>query len=309
MKILLAIDQSPDSMAAVRFLTRLRFPPGSSLFLLHVVEVPFTTVESSLGISPQARRELDGLRAQAAQAAKAWMKKVEARITGKNLRISSLVVEGEPAFEVARAIERNRMDLAVLGTRGLSGPMRFLLGSVSEQTLLQAPCSVLVVRDRSRSGAPRRTAPLRVVLAVDASPDAAAAARLLAELAMPRSARVTLLHIVEQPDALTSRLLARGHGDLLRFASDVLQARKDAGRNLLEQVQNRLRSAGFRVDAVLAKGDPAPQIIRAAQQQRAGLVVLGSRGLTGVQRLLMGSVSRKVARYAPCSVLVVRSKR
>jgi nucleotide-binding universal stress UspA family protein len=74
-------------------------------------------------------------------------------------------------------------------------------------------------------------------------------------------------------------------------------------------VQKRLKSTGFSTAAVLAEGHPAPQIIRAAQQRRVDLVVLGSRGMTGVKRFLVGSVSRKVARHAPCSVMVVRPKR
>jgi nucleotide-binding universal stress UspA family protein len=249
------------------------------------------------------------LRAETARAAKAWLREVEAPFLGKTLHLHGLVPEGTPASEIVKSIERYHIDLAVLGTRGLSGLTRFLLGSVSEQALLHAPCSVMVVRGRGQSGGSRRSGPLRILLAVDASPDAAAAERLLGELGMPKSAKVTLLHVVEKADHVTSRLFASGRADLAQLANDVLQARKEAAQRLLDQVQKRLRSTGFSADAVLAEGHPAPQIIRAAQQRRVDLVVLGSRGMTGVKRFLVGSVSRKVARHAPCSVLVVRPKR
>lgn len=62
------------------------------------------------------------------------------------------------------------------------------------------------------------------------------------------------------------------------------------------------------VDRAVASGSPAEEILRAAERQRADLVVMGSKGLTGLKRVLLGSVSRKVARHAPCSVLVVRSR-
>lgn len=309
MRILLALDRSRDSTAAVSLLSRLRLRPGSSLFVLHVVEVSSALIDWSLGISPLARREVDCIRAETAQAAKAWIRRVEAPFLKKTMRVRNLVSEGMPASEVVKAIERYHVDLVVLGTRGLSGVTRFLLGSVSEQVLLHAPCSVLVVRVRGRSRGARRSGPLRVLLAVDASPDAEAGARLLAELGMPKATRVTILHVIETADHVTSRLLASGRADLARLAHDVLRARRETAQGLLEQVQTRLRATGFSADAMLAEGQAASQIIRAAQQQRADLVVLGSRGMTGVKRFLVGSVSRKVARHAPCSVLVVRAKR
>jgi nucleotide-binding universal stress UspA family protein len=225
------------------------------------------------------------------------------------MQVYSLVVEGTPASEIVKTIEQDHIDLVVLGTRGLSGLTRFLLGSVSEQTLLHAPCSVMVVREQRRSGGVRRSGPLRILLAVDASPDAETAGRLLAELGLPKSVQVTVLHVVEKADHVTSRLLASGRADLARLATDVLQARKEAAWQLLDQVRKRFQSTGLSADAVIAEGQPAPEIIRVAQRRRADLVVLGSRGMTGVKRFLVGSVSRNVARHAPCSVLVVRAKR
>jgi nucleotide-binding universal stress UspA family protein len=66
---------------------------------------------------------------------------------------------------------------------------------------------------------------------------------------------------------------------------------------------------GITVDHVLANGAPAEEILRASERHRADLIVMGSKGLTGLDRYLLGSVSRKVARHAPCSVLVVRPTR
>jgi nucleotide-binding universal stress UspA family protein len=62
------------------------------------------------------------------------------------------------------------------------------------------------------------------------------------------------------------------------------------------------------VDRVVAEGAPAEEILRAAERHRADLIVVGSKGLTGLDRYLWESVSRKVARQAPCSVRVVRSR-
>lgn len=62
------------------------------------------------------------------------------------------------------------------------------------------------------------------------------------------------------------------------------------------------------VDRVVAEGAPAEEILRAAERHRADLIVMGSKGLTGLDRYLLGSVFRKVARQALCSVLAVRNR-
>jgi nucleotide-binding universal stress UspA family protein len=78
---------------------------------------------------------------------------------------------------------------------------------------------------------------------------------------------------------------------------------------MLERLGNRFARQGPAVDHVFAQGDPAEEILRAADPHRADLIAMGSKGLTGLERYLLGNVSRKVARHTSCSVLVVRSRR
>jgi nucleotide-binding universal stress UspA family protein len=78
---------------------------------------------------------------------------------------------------------------------------------------------------------------------------------------------------------------------------------------MIERMGRLFRKLGLAVDLVFATGSPAEEILRAAERHRADLIVMGSKGLTGLDRYLLGSVSRKVARHAPCSVLVVRNRR
>jgi nucleotide-binding universal stress UspA family protein len=68
----------------------------------------------------------------------------------------------------------------------------------------------------------------------------------------------------------------------------------------------RLRRAGLEADAEVREGDPAHEIVLSARHHGAGLVVVGTRGQTGLRRLILGSVARKVLLHAPCSVLIVR---
>jgi nucleotide-binding universal stress UspA family protein len=69
---------------------------------------------------------------------------------------------------------------------------------------------------------------------------------------------------------------------------------------------SRLHAAGFAVTSVVGQGDPAHEIVAEAKAREAGLIVVGTRGQTGLQRLILGSVARNVLLHAPCSVLIVR---
>jgi nucleotide-binding universal stress UspA family protein len=79
---------------------------------------------------------------------------------------------------------------------------------------------------------------------------------------------------------------------------------RDSCREQLEQI--RPADAAIRVQHLLLDGDPAREIVRHAREGGIDLIVMGTHGRRGLERLLMGSVAEKVIRAAPCSVLVVK---
>lgn len=78
-------------------------------------------------------------------------------------------------------------------------------------------------------------------------------------------------------------------------------------RRLLENSADRLKTAGFKVDTVVLKGDTREQIVECASDWKADLIVVGAHRPKGISRLLLGSVADYVIRHAPCSVEIVRS--
>jgi nucleotide-binding universal stress UspA family protein len=86
----------------------------------------------------------------------------------------------------------------------------------------------------------------------------------------------------------------------------VLEGAVNEARERLRELGRKLRESRPAVTAEVLRGDPASSIIASAQEQTADLVILGSHGEGGIDRWLLGSVSERVARHAPCSVLVVR---
>jgi nucleotide-binding universal stress UspA family protein len=75
----------------------------------------------------------------------------------------------------------------------------------------------------------------------------------------------------------------------------------------LEDAADQAREAGVKVNTYARQGDPADAILDVAEEQKAQLIIVGNRGMTGAKRFLLGSVPDKISHHAPCSVLIVRT--
>ena len=309
MNVLLTVDNSSESKTAVSLLQSIRLPMGSALFLLHVIE-PKKWTEGIEGNSMIHLRSILSS-AKSKEVDKAWhfINKAAENVRKPKLNVTPLVRDGIPGGEILSAIEKHRIDLVVLGTRGRTGLKRFLLGSVSEWVLTEAPCSVLIVRKRSGS-VMKAFKGLEIVIGTDGSSDGNAAIEFVRQLHLPQSSHVTVCHVLEQQDALQTELSARlgvtGSSNLKELDAEVRQVREHEGNALLNASVRRLKHRGLPVEKVLAHGHPADQMLTLAKRKKTDLLVVGSRGMTGLRRFFLGSVSHKLVQHAPCSVLVVR---
>ena len=305
MKIMLGNDFSRDAKTAIRFLSKLRFPPDSELFLLHV-----TAGYDELAMLHvyEVDEGLRTLRQKNKTRIQRNLDKLAGKFVDPVLTIHPVVQEGNAGKEILSLLVREQIDLAVLGTRGLSGIKRFLLGSVSEWVLQEAPCSVLVVRGSGRWG----NRGIRVLVATDGSPEAQAALEFLNALRFPVGSEIFLFHVVEgidyrvlQDDFRSVNVDASGHIDFTTVSRDIQARREVEGRALLKEAKRGLFNRHAKNEHI-STGYAAEEILKAARRFRVDLIVLGSRGLTGLKRKFLGSVSTRVARHAECSVLVVR---
>ena len=201
---------------------------------------------------------------------------------------------------ILRVAEREKADLIVLGSRGLRGVREALLGSVSSGVLHHSECPVLIARGEN---GPCGTAKFdNILLASDGSPCAQTAARVAVELAQKFGVTLTVLNAYEDLSG------ASIPGDEDRLIDDV-DARA-YGKQWLEYVAEPVRrfakQAGVNCSFVQEVGRPDDTIVNFANQHEVDLIVLGSRGLGGYARLLIGSVSNRVVHHANCPVLVVR---
>jgi nucleotide-binding universal stress UspA family protein len=139
---------------------------------------------------------------------------------------------------------------------------------------------------------------MRVLLATDGSKDAQAAMAFLRVLPLPPSSTVRLQMVVTLPSFALDTL------PTAEFQRSALEA----SRAVLDEARTALAKLGARVETDIAVGDPKVEIVRIAEEWGADLLVLGARGLGGIARFLLGSVSLAVARHVHCPVLVVKGQ-
>lgn len=147
---------------------------------------------------------------------------------------------------------------------------------------------------------------MRVLLAVDGSPCSEEAVRTVLDRFRPEDTQVKVLHAVEWMREMPL-CFQYAHGPT---AGDDVVARRnksfERARELVERVAAQLEFRGFRPSVATPDADPPRAIVGAAREWPADLIVIGSHGRRGLDRLLLGSVAESVVRHAPCSVSIVR---
>jgi nucleotide-binding universal stress UspA family protein len=146
--------------------------------------------------------------------------------------------------------------------------------------------------------------PTRILLAIDGSEQAELAALRAVDIAQKTDSELHVVHVGVVPSILVSYPGTLGYERRLYD-----QIEEDSGERLRE-LSWRVKVAGGTVAGThLRMGQVALEIVALAEELGVGLIVMGSRGLGGVRRALMGSVSDSVVRHAHCPVLVVRAQK
>ena len=148
------------------------------------------------------------------------------------------------------------------------------------------------------------TFPTRILLATDGSEEADLAALTAAELADATHSELHVVHVGVVPSFLKS------YPGTLGYYGKLYEQIEEESRRRLRKESWRVKAAGGTVAGThLRMGEVALEIVALAEELGADLIVMGSRGLGGVRRALIGSVSDSVVRHAHCPVLVVRPKK
>jgi nucleotide-binding universal stress UspA family protein len=198
---------------------------------------------------------------------------------------------------------QDKTSLVVLGTRGLGGFKRALLGSVSSGVAEHSPCAALVVRPGKTAGPGK--AIRRVLVAVDGSPNAQRALETAVDLAKGTKAELRIAHVIHVPTLFWSMGVPGSAVPSQKIEDDA----EEAGRKLLATAVNFAKDAGVayaKDELVTDLVSPAQGVVQLGERDEADVVVVGTRGNGGFRKLVLGSVANSVLHYADCSVLVTK---
>ncbi len=285
-KILLSSDGSEYSEGAVREAISLAKTCSSKLTVISVIE---TNPEFDT-LAPQLTEKME-------KTARENLAAVQARARKEGIDCFNIVRAGEDSYKsIVDEAVKNNSDMIIMGRRGRTGLKRLMMGSVTARVIGHAPCNVLVVPKDARLNFKN------IVVATDGSKYSAAAASHAIGLAKRNGADLTVVSVVP------SELLTPMDLDLTMTQRENIaeQEMKEAEKSA-KAVKEAAQKEGVSVKAFVLSGKPSEAIIQTAKERNAGLIVVGSHGRTGVERLLMGSVAERVIVLSECPVLIVKA--
>jgi nucleotide-binding universal stress UspA family protein len=234
-------------------------------------------------------------------AAEATVEAAGDRLRAAGFPVAATVLDGHAAETIVRHAEARSPDLIVVGTRGLGELRRQVVGSVSGKVARYAPTSVLV----AWTADPIR----RIVLGYDASPDADLALDLVSGLPLKGAVSVTVCAVYEVVSPLMSGLAPTMVAQVHTAHQEDLREARAAAESIAADAARRLSERGLVAGPRAAHGSPYAQLTVVAGDLSADLVVVGSRGLSGIERFFLGSTSAALVAHPPASVLVARGRR
>jgi nucleotide-binding universal stress UspA family protein len=295
MRVLVAVDGSEPAELAVDLVANAAWPPDSSI-------VVAMAVETGAGIyggpwPALAVVDTDRIEADIRAAAQKTVLEAREKLTRSGVNVEEIVLRGRPATAIVDQARRMQADLVVVGSRGHGTIESMLLGSVSAEVVDHAPAPVLVARGSGMA---------RIVLGWDGSSCAKRAADLLRRWPIFSGSQVRIVSVADVGIPWWTGFPEAGSPEMLPMYLEAKDASRNQHDELAREMTAQLQTNGFMADADRREGDAATEILAAATTSRADLIVVGTRGRTGLTRLVLGSVARNVLQHATCSVLVVR---
>jgi len=295
MRVILALDGSEASQRVIEEVLARPWPRGTSFCLMHVVD-------------PKSTYRVPALIEEEKRGAWTMLRHAAERIGRTGHETISEVLVGSPRRCIADYAKEWKADFIVAGSHGQGALSRLLIGSVAQGIVRAAHCSVEIVRASRYHGADAPA--MKILLATDGSASASVAAESVARGVWPAGTEVRVISVVQ---LLTpANQMTVGSPTMVYPASlleEVVTESNTRSQAAVSKARQMLTAAGLKMadGEATPVGDPREAIVEQAKEYGADLIVLGSHGWRGVDRVLMGSVSEFVAIHAPCSVEVIRA--
>lgn len=288
-KILVATDFSPHAGRALDYAAMFARLFDASLELITSAWVPPIVSSDAVPLNVAGITMPAGFIDAARDRARAQLEEIAKPLRDTGLEVSCVVTMESPSTAIAARAEEMGADLIALGTRGHSGLKHVLLGSIAERTARTATCPVLTAHEDS----PAAGSLHKVLVPTDFSDSAAHALELAKTIAAKAGASLILQHACHVPVSLES---------------DVWSLDAPVFAGLEEEARKRLSALGVDAEIAVSRGIPDVEIVEQAKASSADLIVVGTRGRSGLAHLVLGSTAERVIRHATAAVISVGSK-
>ena len=286
-KILFPTDFSDSANHALRQAVDLALVHKATLFIFHAI---LLHTDDPQQLKNQLKDYLDQLEKETMES----LKTKSDELKGRGVAVEISTERSVSPFEaIMDKVNTLYPDLIVMGTHGRSGFGKLLLGSVAEKVLRHAPCHVMTLRSDSAT-AEGYGGFQRILVPVDFT-DHSRRALEVAQSLVSEDGSLLLVHVVAR--TIHPSFYA---GGVTRLSQLDPELPKRIEKNLTKLLGSQTG------EVVAAEGDVHAEIMRVSDEKKAQLVVIGTRGLSGVDHFLMGSVTEKVVRHSKIPVLTVK---
>ncbi|MBM3959217.1 MAG: universal stress protein [SAR202 cluster bacterium] len=315
-RILVPLDGSEVSESILPWVTELAKGIGAELALMNVADEPGGTLRSPVESRRVAeyssgsgaheedfRNEFEPvLVGRPVQRSADWLKEVAARLASNGLRVTTTVETGDPAEGIIRIAHLKGCDLIALGTRGRSAIGRGILGSTTDRVVHASDVPMLIVRSGASINSLERALvrfPSTIIAGLDGSTLAEGILGTVATLSRQLKVDVRLVRAYPTPRRRLRGAVPSTGVEKTRHALE------RETRDYLEVQAAKLRDEGLSVSTDVASGAAESVLLKTADRWPGSLLVVGTRGLSGLSRWVVGSVTDRTIRAASGPVLVI----
>ncbi|WP_308590048.1 universal stress protein [uncultured Megasphaera sp.] len=293
--ILVPIDGSTPSLQALEHAVDIANAYGAELTLVNITNADAVLDEFDVFEDMTDEKVKDLTKVAKDQSADVLQKFLD--LVPENLTVHAVQLVSTPEIGIMSEAEKCDADLIVMGRRGSHSLSEQLLGSASTYVLAHAKCPVLVAHN------PKNGPYHQILVPVDGSKESLEALKTALRLSQVDDATITALHVSNMRDLIAEETALDQKKKGLEDLGDRL--RRNA-KDVFERCRQAL-PADVKVHYVAQIGRPGPTILKEAEQTHTDLIIMGSRGRTGLKSLLLGSVSRYVTGHSLLPVMIVKA--
>jgi nucleotide-binding universal stress UspA family protein len=296
MKILLPTDGSEYSETAAQFLTRLNLSRNDEITILHVIsDDPFQDKEDYY--YARIKEIKRSIASNILDSALNILKSVPAQI-------KTVLMDGYPDKCILEAAVDSNADIIVMGPKRLKGIKSRIVGSVTKSVSISSSKPALIIKPPRKEPGDK----MKILFATDGSDYAEKAGETLSLIPFHDNTEITIIHVItpafyDIPDRFMEKIEVSVREDLKKYRSMELQESQKILARTAEYLSNKFSN----IERLTTMGDPSEEILNAANEIKADIIVVGSKGMKGF-RGVVESLSRYILSVADCSVLIGKTE-